>query len=214
MKTRINWFCQHLPEAKQVTDVTIKTAECGTSGEIGNLFWRLMQLSLVHTEQLFANQPVNLFWSGSIYVEMGIQSLQRKRLWRCICVHYCSAHIPLCPSLTFLAPKAQTQQSQTRSSHFYNLQFPVLFFNPSSPLWPLLFTSSLLNVQPALYPARVWTQTRRKTNYKPWHTEHTHWAHMHSHSLLFCCPALLVVPTSSDWLVFFFFFNRDWYWRC
>lgn len=36
MKTRINWFRQHLPEAEQVTDVTIKTAECGTSGEIGN----------------------------------------------------------------------------------------------------------------------------------------------------------------------------------
>lgn len=79
VKTRINWFRQHLPEAEQVTDVTIKTAECGTSGEIGNEFWRLMQLSHDRTEPLFAIQPVNLFSSGSVYVEMGIQSLQRKR---------------------------------------------------------------------------------------------------------------------------------------
>lgn len=136
MRTWINWFRQHLPEAERVTDVTIKTAECGTSGEIGNLFWHLMQLSHDHTEQLFAIQPVSLFWSGSVCLEMGIQSLQRH--WRCICVHYRSTHIPLGPSLTFPAPKVQTQQSQTQSF----LQHPI-----SSALLQPLFTT----VAPSLH---------------------------------------------------------------
>lgn len=100
-------------------------------------------------------------------------------------IHYRYMHIPLCLSLTFLTPKAQTQWSQNKLSRFYTIQFPMLFFNLSSPPWPLLFTSSLLHFHPALYPSRAWTQTRRETNYRPWDT------HTHAHTLsLFLCVAL------------------------